>query len=70
MAASIWTRIASIGIGLLASAGVSAQTLSIGTGGQDQFFQALVVYQPHRSPRSVQTTAAFPRVICVALTWG
>ncbi|TXH63549.1 MAG: TAXI family TRAP transporter solute-binding subunit [Burkholderiaceae bacterium] len=33
MAASIWTRIASIGIGLLASAGVSAQTLSIGTGG-------------------------------------
>jgi len=33
MAAGIWTRIASIGIGLVASAGVFAQTLSIGTGG-------------------------------------
>ena len=33
MAAGIWARIATIGIGLVASAGVFAQTLSIGTGG-------------------------------------
>ena len=33
MAASLWTRIAAIGVGLVVSAGAFAQTLSIGTGG-------------------------------------